>query len=215
MTTETAPGMNSPNPLPENTEAPASAPVPPLQTTRQDTRAVRSVLNHLTAGQKLVALAGVVIVAWVWWKLINWLLAFGDGIDYSGLQAMGTRTVDLLQHYNPFFWWGLVALVTLILLYLVYGFVAATQRHVRTRMISHRTAQDLVQRLSPGGREVLAWAWQDRRHPVTIGVLQRTLAELRSNRAAKITLARQHAQLLDPASTAKSRPDPLDFYSQV
>lgn len=168
-----------------------------LQVTRHDVALVRRALRHLTAGQQILCGLAVLITAVVWWSLLSWLLAVGRGIDYSGLQFLGAKTVLLLQQYNPFFWWGLIALCTLLLIYLLAGFVAATQRSVRNKLVSQSLVQRLTQQLSAAGHQVLDWSWENRREPVTVGVLQQTLAEMRSGRAGKITLAHQHQTLLD------------------
>src|SRR5699024_1981897 len=162
---------------------------------------VRRALRRLTAAQKLLCAVVILIAALVWWTAVTALLAYGKEIDYSGLQALGTRTVNLLQQYNPFFWWGLVALVTLLAIYLLYGFVAATQRNVRGKLVTSTTVQQLGTQLSPGGLQVFGWAWENRREPITVGVLQRTLAEMRGGRAARISLVRQHQAILDDVAT--------------
>lgn len=170
-----------------------------LQVTHRDVAFVRRTLRHLTVTQKLTSAAVIVITALAWWFLLKRLLVFGHGLDYSGLHALGTQTVALLQQYNPFFWWGIIVLITLLIIYILYGFVVRMHRRVRRKLLTQAVVEQLATQLSESGREVLKWAWQDRRNPVTVGVLQHTLAEMRSDRASKITLARQHDALLRPS----------------
>lgn len=167
-----------------------------LQVTRGDVSLVRRTLHHLTAAQRITCIVVIVVAAFIWWRVLNRLLAFGQGIDYSGLHALGAQTVTLLQQYNPFFWWGIVILGSLLLVYLLYGVVASTQQRVRRKLLTRRTVEQLSEQLSEGGLEVLNWTWHDRRYPLTVGVLQQALAEMRGDRAGKITLARQHEALL-------------------
>lgn len=177
--------------------------------TPQDTAVLRSTLLKLTATQKILCTVVVAVVVIVWYDLLNRMVAFGDEIDYSGLQALGGEAIAFLQRYNPFFWWALVALCTLIIAYLLFGFVQASRQRVRAKIVSAGTFQTLVAQLSEPARDVLRWAWQDRSQPVTVGVLQRTADELRSGRAGKILLSRQQAQLLDEpgaAAAASGRP---------
>lgn len=176
---------------------------------------VRRTLRHLTAAQKLLCAVVVIITALIWWSLLNRLLAFGRAIDYSGLHALGAQTVALLQQYNPFFWWGVVALCTLLIVYLVYGFVAGTQRRVRRKLLTRDTVERLATQLSDSGRAVLDWAWQDRRDPISVGVLQLTLAEMRSGRAQKISLARQHDALLNRPAQPKRVAEPVAFTAEM
>ena len=182
-----------------------------LQVTRGDVALVRRTLHHLTAAQKITCAVVIVIVALVWWNVLKRLLAFGRGIDYSGLDVLGTQTVTLLKQYNPFFWWGIIALGTLLLIYILYGFVASTQQRVRRKLLTRNTVEQLSNQLSESGLEVLNWAWHDRRNPLTVGNLQQTLAEMQSNRASKITLARQHEALIDTSHHKKTEPKPVAF----
>jgi len=65
--------------------------------------------------------------------------------------------------------------------------------------------EQLVQQLSAPALDVLDWAWQDRRDPLSVGDLQRALAEMRNQRYQKITLAREHQALLDVAVRHKKQ----------
>src|SRR5690606_10179644 len=169
--------------------------------TPQDTSVLRSTLLKLTATQKILCTDVVAVVAIVWYDLLNRMVAFGDEIDYSGLQVLGGEGIAFLQRYNPFFWWALVALCTLIIVYLLFGFVQGSRQRVQGKIVTADTFSALVAQLSEPARDVLRWAWQDRSQPVTVGVLQRTAEELRSGRAGKIELAREQAQLLDEPGT--------------
>ena len=181
------------------------------QPTRQDAALLRNTLLKLTAAQKALCVAVVVLVALIWYNLLNRLVAFGRDIDYGGLHALGVRTIALLKQYNPFFWWAVVALCTLIIAYFLYGFVQSTQRRVRMKQVSEETVAMLAQQLSEPALEVLRWVWADRRNPITVGDLQQTAREINYGRAAKITLVRRHAALIAPPSTAplpeKTLPD--------
>lgn len=183
----------------------------PQQPTSQDRALLRTTLLKLTASQKILCAVVIAVVALVWYDLLNRLVAFGRGIDYEGLHALGVRVVALLKEYNPFFWWVVVALCTLIIAYFLYGFVQATRRSVRARHLSEDTVQMLATQLSEPARDVLRWSWRDPREPLTVGDLQRTAAELRNGRYAKITLARRQAALL--ATTPGAQPSAQDLPS--
>lgn len=167
------------------------------QPTRHDDTVLRNALLKLTAVQKITCVVVVAIIALVWYDLLNRLVAFGRGIDYAGLHALGAQIVEFLKQYNPFFWWGVVALCTLIIAYFLYGFIQSTHRRVQRRLLSADTLAELVAQLSEPARRVLSWAWQDRRNPMTVGDLQRAHQELRSNRYGKIELSIRHTELLD------------------
>lgn len=186
-----------------------------LQVTRDDTRLVRRTLRHLTAAHQITCLVVIIITALVWWNVLKRILAFGRGIDYSGLHALGAQTVTLLQQYNPIFWWGIIALGTLLIIYALYGFVASTQQRARRKLLTRDIVAQLASQLSEPGLEVMKWAWQDRRNPMTVGNLQQTLVEMRSNRASKITLARQHEALLDTSLQERTHTKPVAFNAEM
>ncbi|TEA77049.1 hypothetical protein [Allopusillimonas ginsengisoli] len=169
------------------------------QPTRQDQSLLRNTLLKLTATQKIISVVVVAVVALVWYNLLNRLIAFGQGIDYSGLSALGVEAVALLQQYNPFFWWGVVLLCTLIIAYFLYSFVQSTRQSVRSKLVDEPTIAMLADELSESALEVLRWAWNDQRQPISVGDLQLAAAELRNGRAGKIELARSHAALLSVA----------------
>lgn len=167
------------------------------QPIRRDGAVLRSTLLKLTATHKITCTVVVAVVVLVWYDLLNRLIAYGHAIDYSGLHTLSVQAVELLKRYNPFFWWAVVALCTLIIAYLLYGFVQSSQSRVRTKLVSAHVVAELVDQLSDPAKEVLRWVWHDRRHPITVGDLQRTARELRNGRAEKITLSQEHASLLD------------------
>jgi hypothetical protein len=176
------------------------------QPTSQDHALLRSTLLRLTATKKMLCVVVVVLVALLWYDLLNRLMAFGRGIDYSGLHALGVQTVALLQQYNPFFWWAVVALCTLIIAYFLYSFVDNSLKRVRLKLVDEDTVGALASQLSEPAREVLRWAWRDRREPITVGDLQRAAHEMRHGRAAKISLVRRHAALLDMSDIVAPEP---------
>lgn len=179
------------------------------QPTGRDRSLLRQTLLKLTATQKIICVIVVAVVALVWYDLLNRLVAFGRDMDYGGLQALGVQAVALLKQYNPFFWWTVVALCTLIIAYFLYGFIQSTRRAVRAKIVSEQTLGPLVEQLSHPAREVLLWAWADRRDPITVGDLQRASHELNSGRAAKIELARRHEAMLAATQPDTDRPDRL------
>lgn len=65
--------------------------------TSRDRTLLRNTLLKLTAMQKIVCVAVVAVVALVWYDLLNRVVAFGRGIDYEGLHALGVQAVALLK----------------------------------------------------------------------------------------------------------------------
>lgn len=170
--------------------------------TRADAALLRNTVLKLTAATRVFTAVAVVLTVLVWWHLLRRLVAFGKGLDYSGLEALGAQVKSLVQQYNPFFWWAVVALCTLIIAYFLYGFVDAMNRRASARRVSADLIAQLANRLSPSAVQVIEWSWQNRREPISVGVLQHALRELSNGRAARIELAEQHAALLATASAS-------------
>lgn len=164
--------------------------------TRADAALLRNTVLKLTAAPRGVTVILVLLVAVVWWFLLHRVIAFGRELDYSGLEALGPQVVAFVKQYNPFFWWAVVALGTLIIAYFLWSFVESMNRQARARRVDADLVAQLARRLSPPAIEVLKWSWRNRREPITVGVLQQTREELASGRAGKIALAEQHAALL-------------------
>src|SRR5699024_5578588 len=95
-------------------------PTSSVKVTRHDVQLTRRHLRRLTLPQKLYTLIIIVVGFLLAWVLSLRLLKFGKTVDYQGLQALGPKTVSLLQQYNAIFWWAAVGLLVLFILYLVY-----------------------------------------------------------------------------------------------
>lgn len=168
-----------------------------LKITKSDVALMRKTIYTLTAAQKIICFIFVVIVANIWWALSKFVIGFGAKLNYQGLNALGENTYQIIEKYNYLIWWGLAAIITVIFFYVVYAFVAATQRSVKHKNISINTAQTLGEKLSHSGKQVLLWSWKNQQEPINIGVLQNTLQQMKSNRAAKINLLRQHKSIFN------------------
>ena len=164
--------------------------------TPSDSQTLRNTLFKLCATATIVCAVIIVAVVIIWWDLLNRLISFGRGLDYSGLQALSIQNLALIKQYNPFFWWTVVGIISLIIAYLLHGFVQAVMRRNRQRIVDESTIAHLARILSRPARDVILWAWPDQRNPLTVGDLQRAHGEMRSGRYSKMQLAQQQNLLL-------------------
>lgn len=165
-------------------------------------RHLRRLVLRLTAVQKTICAVVIVLVALVAYNLLGRLIAFGRQLDYTSLGNFSQQANELLRQYMPILWWALAAIIALIVIHLLYRFACASHQQAQRRIVNADDFSQLSQQLSPEAKEVLAWAWENRRHPVTVGVLQRTIQELGAGRAGKIHLARLQAEALSDAHPA-------------
>lgn len=175
-------------------------------TQRPDRALLRNTLMRLTMPQKLLSIVVTLVVALIWWPLLQRLVRFGDSIDYSGLHALGSDGLSFIQHYGTYVWWFAGLLCTLLIIYMLYNFVVFTYRLWQQRAVSESTLNTLIPQLSPDACEVIHWTWSERRNPITIGDLQRASHELGCGRFEKIRLAERQATLLNTHRNAKTVP---------
>lgn len=174
--------------------------------TLKDRVTVHQAILRLTAIYKGIAITVVAVAALVWITIISRILHFGRTLDYSGLEALGIDA-DLIKQYNPFFWWTVVVICTLLISYLLFNFVQYTRQRASQKIISDSDLQQLLTKISPAASHVLAWAWENRRHPITVGVLQQTTEQLGANRYSLICLAKDQESLLQQHLQPKTNVD--------
>ena len=174
--------------------------------TLKDRVTVHQAILRLTAIYKGIAIAVVAVAALVWITIISRILHFGRTLDYSGLEALGIDA-NLIKQYNPFFWWTVVVICTLLISYLLFNFVQYTRQRASQKIISDSDLQQLLTKISPAASHVLAWAWENRRHPITVGVLQQTTEQLGANRYSLICLAKDQESLLQQHLQPKTNVD--------
>lgn len=168
---------------------------PTEQPTVKDRVAVHKTILRLTSIHKTIATIVVIVGALVWLMIIKKILHFGRTLDYSGLETLGIDKA-LVKQYNPFFWWTIVVICTLLFTYLLIQFVQATQRAASQKIVPELALKDLLKQLSPSATQVLGWSWQNRKHPVTVGVLQQTTYQLGKSRYSLICLAKNQENLI-------------------
>lgn len=166
------------------------------QPTVKDRLTIHQTILRLTAVYKGIAAIAVMVVALVWLTVISRILRFGRTLDYSGLEALGIDE-KLIKQYNPFFWWTVVVICTLLITYFLFNFVQYTRRLASQKIVSQDDTKQLLKKISPAATHVVAWSWENRRHPITVGVLQQSTAQLGANRYALICLAHEQAQLVE------------------
>lgn len=155
----------------------------------QDSILLRKTLLRLTAIAKLMAAAVTVLVVLVWYRLLDRLLAFGSGIDYAGNHVVGTEATALLQRYNPYFWWAMAILVTIMLAWLVSLAIRRIMAQTRLKAVDDRSFQQLAQQLSAPALDVLLWAWQPQDDPLRVGDLQLAQREISHGRSVRLQQA--------------------------
>jgi len=168
----------------------------------RDRHALHKAIFRYTLISRIAAAITVLVVCLIWWAIINRVLRFGRTRDYAAFDTLGPELLAWIQKYNPFFWWGLVVVCSIFILYALYAFVVFLHRRSQHIPISARSLEQLLGELNPASREVLSWVWDDRKNPITVGVLQRTALALRQGRYDLIRLSQEHAQLIN-----NSQPD--------
>lgn len=159
----------------------------------------------LALRRMVLTAVAVATAALVWLIVASWLLDFGKNLRFDGLQALGQSTVDLLAKINPYLWWGIVAIWSLIVFFLVRGGIRASIEAGRATPVSTGALSSLANGLSDEVKSVLRWVWGDRAEPFTLGDLQRAHIELRHGRIGKIAMVQEQADILESRAQVVSQ----------
>jgi hypothetical protein len=163
---------------------------------RQDSRLIRQTLLKLSSPRLVVRAIVIVVAAVIWLLVAQRILTFGDTIDYQFLHPLGQATIDLLGRINPYLWWAVAAIWSLIVFYAVRGWLRGNMDAARLRTVPADTFADLAAELGEDALAVMRWSWGSRDEPFTVGDLQRTLWEIRHGRVEKIAMVRDQEALL-------------------
>ncbi|OZI77094.1 hypothetical protein [Bordetella genomosp. 12] len=175
---------------------------------RQDGRLIGQTLLKLAFPRLVLRAIVLAVIAIIWLLASSWLLGFGKTLAFDGLHSMGQQTVDMLTRINPYFWWGVVLIWTLIVFFSARSWLYASLAAGRAHVVPRDVLAQLRARLSEEVVDVLRWVWGYREEPFTVGDLQRSHQELRRNRIGKIALVREQAAILDQPAHAPRAPVP-------
>ncbi|OZI40308.1 hypothetical protein CEG14_00630 [Bordetella genomosp. 1] len=164
---------------------------------RQDSRLIGQTLLKLAAPRLTVRAIVIAIAVVIWLLAASWLLAFGRSLTFEGLHSLGEQTVSLITRYNPAFWWGVVAVWTLIVFFALRSWLYADMASTRARMLPPAVLAQLRPQLAEESVAVLRWSWGERDEPFTVGDLQRAHRELRHNRVGKLAAVAEQSAILD------------------
>lgn len=174
-------------------------PIPDSGPTRADRRLLRQTVHAHTLGLFLAGLLGLVIVLWIWARLAQKLLQFGLHIDFDRLHVAGPEAMAILQRINPWFWWVVVILATLIVLRILFAIGRMLAAQARQRPIRSEAFNRLVHQLSAPALDVLLWAWSTPDEPLCVGDVQQAAHELAAHRASRLQTARAQRKALQDA----------------
>lgn len=179
---------------------------------RQDRRLIGQTLLKLSLTRLAILAVGVVVAAGIWLYASSWILELGPRLGLGWLRVLGPQVADFLGHLiNPYLWWLLVAIWTIIVLCILKAWIASSLAAGRLYTVDSGVLANLRPRLCDEVVEVLRWVWNDHSEPFTVGDLQRAHRELRSNRIGKIALVRaQNAILGQDASPPPDDPPARD-----
>lgn len=169
-------------------------------TSRDDTRALSATIRKLLLPTRLLQ-AGViaaVFIIGIW--IAQQIVRLGGMIRYDGLKSLGPEFVRIMNDINPYLWWGVVAILCLIVLSVMRTWLIHTEKRSRTVLVSVADVQRLASVLSVEGIQVLRWVWDENADPVTVGDLIATRRQLSSGRVRKLAMAQAQALALASAS---------------
>lgn len=183
--------------MPKNTES---------LTPESDARVLSAALRQLCLSKWLwrFGVIAATVIVWIW--LAKQILSFGNLIRYDGLEPLGEQVVSFMTRFNPYLWFGVIVILSLILLSVLRTWFKASVVRGRASIVSVTVVQHLAQNLSVDGVDVLKWIWRHEEGPVTIGDLLSTRDQIRSGRVRKLAMARAQHRALEEALVSKFAP---------
>ncbi|MBO9329517.1 hypothetical protein GHR37_10260 [Achromobacter xylosoxidans] len=182
---------------------------------RQDCRLIGQTLLKLALPRLIVRAIVIAVALVIWYLVAQWILAFGRSMNYDFLHSLGQPTVDMVQKVNPYLWWAVAAIWSLIVFFTVRAWLSASLAAGSATPVGTDVLAGLAPQLSDESLGVLRWTWGDRQEPFTVGDLRRSLSELRHRRIDKIAMVADQAAILDnPASATGRDRDPGEIRRQ-
>ena len=165
-------------------------------TTKTDIEQLSSLLRRLCLPRWIGRSAVLVLAALAWLWMAKQILIVGSLISYESLQSLGTQVVTFLTRINPYLWWAVTIILTLIVLSLARSWLNASIKRGRQVTVSVADVQKLAHGMTAEGVDVLLWVWDKDAGPVTIGDLIAARDQLKSGRVRKLATARAQHQAL-------------------
>ncbi|MBK1779934.1 hypothetical protein JHL22_01750 [Advenella sp. WQ 585] len=163
---------------------------------KNDTAVLSKTLLKLAMPQLVLRSTIIVIFTLAWIFFAREIIDFGKKQDYAGLEAFSNQLVTYLNSINNYIWWGLVLLGSLILYVILSSWLSGSISRAGENCPPPQKINQLINNLSPEGKEVLGWAWSDRTEPIKFITLKETLHELRNGRVDKLTQIKEQKALL-------------------
>ena len=169
---------------------------------QNDARLVSKTLLKLATPRIIMRAAVIIVTIVIWLWVAASILEFGAAQDYTFLNKFNEQLVAFLQSINTYLWWGVVLLGTLIVYFFLSAWYSTSVERAAYKTVPADTAVQLIESLSPEGRDVLGWVWRDRSEPINIGNLKTTKDELDNNRVSKLAQIRAQERLLGTNTVA-------------
>lgn len=167
-----------------------------LPSHHSDIRALSALVRKRSLSHWITRAAILVVLTWVWLWICRQILIVGELMPYDRLEPLGPQVVSFMTKINPYLWWVIVAILTLILLTVIRTWLKNSVSRSRKALVSVGDLQQLVNVMSPEGVEVLQWVWDDEQGPLSLGDLLRAREEIRSGRPRKLAMVRSQRAAL-------------------
>jgi hypothetical protein len=178
-----------------------------LPSHHSDIRALSALVRKRSITHWVTRAAILVVVTWIWLWICRQILIVGELMRYDRLEPLGPQVVSFMTKMNPYLWWVITAILTLILLSVIRTWLKNSLARSRKAMVSVGDLQQLANVMTPEGIEVLQWVWDDEQGPVSLGDLLRAREEIRSGRPRKLAMVRAQRAALQSALGAAGTVD--------
>lgn len=177
-----------------------------LSPSRSDISLLNALLRRLSLPKWLWRTAVLLLAGLTWVWVCKQILIAGSLVKYDDLQSLGTQVVSFMTKINPYLWWAITIILTLIVLSLARAWLRSSISQGRKAIVSVADVQKLSQGLSVQAVDVLLWVWDQEAGPVTLGDLIAARDQIRAGRIRKLATARAQYHVLDQARRSQTEP---------
>ena len=172
-----------------------------------DIKTLRSIILKLSIPTISIAIILAAIIGLLWLNIFKRILAFGHSLNIAKLDLFGKDVNNLLQQFNPYFWWVVCIIASLIALWIIIKIIVGLFNKARFKLVDDNSFQRLSSNLSVPAIQVILWVWSADDEPLRLGDLKQALGEITTGRFTKLQTAQRQKNILEQAQLQQSQTD--------
>ncbi|ASY37130.1 hypothetical protein [Taylorella equigenitalis] len=167
-----------------------------MSSKQHDIKVINKTLSKLSRSRNIIRFLVSLLIIGLWaWGAYE-LYKYSQTIDYKPLTQYSEQVVKFLEQYGKYIWIGIIALISLIVLYAISSWISGSIARAGEIIPPYDAVNELICDLSTDGRRVLNWVWNTQREPITIKDIRETKTQLKNDRLELLNIIEKEANLL-------------------